>query len=110
MKVELDLPNWIDRQVIQIFAGIERIAYKYPDKPMMIKSGRCSMCGKCCMDLDNRHPFPIENGRCIYLEKEVGKNERWLCGLRINRPYRCCIGTGNRKVPECTEKYKAVKD
>lgn len=97
MKLELELPDWIDRRAIRVFAGIELIAYKFPWTPLMVKTSRCSMCGKCCMTVN-----------CDHLEKEPGDNDRWRCGLGIERPFVCCTAEP-RNIPECTSKYKEVK-
>ncbi len=113
MKIEIKLPEWADERAIYIMAGIELVAFKIPEKNWQIKTSRCNMCGKCCMNLRNTHPFPIIDGKCIHLKKEPGNNQKWRCGLGIHRPFGCCVGifTGDyayKHVPECTEKYKEL--
>ena len=114
MKIELDLPDWTEERAIYIMAGIELVAYKIPGQKWKIKTGRCNQCGKCCMNLRKTHPFPVINGRCVYLVREPGKEERYRCGLGIQRPFGCCVGvlTGSdafQKIPECTETFEEIE-
>jgi len=49
MKIELDLPDWVDDgSAIRIFKGIELVAKKFKNKPWKIKIVRCNFCGECC--------------------------------------------------------------
>jgi len=107
MKITIDLPEWAEERHIYVMAGIELLAHKLPDKPLYIKTERCNMCGKCCMDLSNRHPFPVVNGRCIYLQKEPGKNEMWRCELAINRPFGCSVGIP--RADYCPIRFEEIK-
>ena len=107
MKIEFELPDWAEERGIYIFAGIEKLGYKFPDEKLYIKTSRCNMCGKCCMNLKT-HSHPIVDGKCIHLKKEVGNNPRWLCRLGLNRPFGCGLGTPSN-MPECTEKYEVVE-
>lgn len=104
IKIELELPDWVEGKHIYIMAGIELAAYKHLNKPWKVKTGKCNMCGKCCEDITGKFP-PSKEGTCIYLEND-GKDKK-RCSLAINRPFRCCIGTSNN-VKECTEKYDTV--
>lgn len=94
MKIELELPDWTEERVIQVLAGIERVAYKLPWSTFMVKTSRCSMCGECCRIIN-----------CEHLVKEPGDNNRWLCKLGTMRPYNCCVAR-TRKVKTCTIKYR----
>lgn len=106
MKIEIEIPDWADERVIQILAGTERVAYRFPqDIAFKIKTSRCNMCGKCCQQLKSNHIFPVVNGQCIYLEKESGSENKWRCSLGPARPYSCCTCTP-KKISECTEKYE----
>lgn len=106
MKIEIEIPDWTDERVIQIFAGMERIAYKYPwEDSFKIKTSRCNQCGKCCENLDSKHFFSVINGRCIYLEREPGNNNKWVCSLNVGRPYTCCIYK-SKNILKCTEQYE----
>lgn len=107
MRIELDLPEWVDSKNIHIFAGIEEVARKHKDAPWEIKVSRCSMCGRCCMTIYGRHPFADTNGRCRYLEKEIGDNDRYLCGLKGFRPHNCGIAAPSH-IPECTVRYEVI--
>lgn len=112
MRIELDLPDWVDERNIHIFAGIEEVARKHKDAPWEIKISRCSMCGRCCRKLPRSFPFRKRSilfwrktRICKYLVKEVGRNKRWLCGLRGQRPLGCGVGQPFT-IPECTLKYE----
>ena len=94
MKIELDLPDWIEEEKrgIWINAGIECVAKKMPWEDFwLVKSSRCSVCGKCCSKID-----------CPHLTDDN------RCRLGTERPWRCS-NTDPRNVPECTSKYKKVK-
>ena len=93
MRVCLDLPAWVDERNVRIFAGIELVARCHKDGKWEIKVERCNQCGKCCMNLGQDHPFPIIDGQCSYLAKEVGNNPHWLCSLSVNRPFGCSACT-----------------
>ena len=97
VKIEVDLPDfpdWENERCIYIMAGIELAAFKMPGEPWMIKVARCDMCGKCCMELSEKHPLPItvKNGICDQLVKEPGNNDIWKCAFGSQRPFACCIG------------------
>ena len=97
MKIEIELPKWTEERVIHVLAGIERVAYKYPwEKSFKVKTGRCSMCGRCCKKID-----------CEHLEKEPGDNDKWRCSLGTMRPYNCCVSRP-RKIKECTVEFKEI--
>lgn len=108
MRIELDLPDWVDERNIHIFAGIEEVARKHKDAPWEIKISRCSMCGRCCRKLPRSFPFRLENGSCKYLIKEVGNNDRWLCGLKTQRPHGCGAAQPS-SISECTVEYGQCK-
>lgn len=107
MKIEIEIPGWAEERAIYVFAGVELAATKVPGGKWQVKTGRCNMCGKCCTNL-KKHVFPLIDGQCIYLQKEPGQNDEWLCGLGILRPFGCCIGSPS-KVPECTEEFEVIK-
>ena len=103
-KIELELPDWADERGISVMAGIELVAYKLPDKPWMIKTSRCSQCGRCCKRLNDNFIFSVEGGRCVHLEKRSAES-KYLCGLGVYRPIGCSTGRA-RSIPECTEKFE----
>ncbi len=110
MKIEIELPDWIEDHAIHIFSGMSLVAFKNRGGKWSVKTSKCNWCGKCCQKLDNRHPFPVINGQCIYLAKEPGNNEQWLCGLSLNRPFGCSIGIPDKKEhPYCTEEYEVIE-
>ena len=104
VKVE-NLPDWTERKNLYIFAGIEVVAYRIKGEKWMVKTSRCSQCGNCCKNLDSRFPFGV-NGVCKYLQKEVGDNDRWLCGLAGLRPHGCSVSSSSYE--KCTVKYEEV--
>ena len=105
-KIEIDLPDWADERAVYVMAGVELVAYKLPGKPLMIKTGRCSQCGRCCKRLNDNFIFPVEDGRCVHLEKRPAES-KYLCGLGSFRPVGCSIGMA-RNIPECTEKFEEL--
>ena len=112
MKIELDIPDDIvedfkDR-TIRVFAGIDLVAEKIRGDNWKIKTNKCSQCGKCCMDLRKEHPFPVVDGRCIYLTQPEGYGGKYFCGLGLNRPFGCAISTPTADY--CKVKYEYIKD
>ncbi len=89
-EIRVDLPEWCEGRHIYILAGIELVAYQLADKPMLVKTARCSMCGKCCEDCKELIP----------------DGSKLVCGLAIDRPFRCCIGRGLDRNPDCTERFE----
>ena len=76
MKIELNLPDWVDERHIRIkrnegdievFAGIELVAIKKAEADhVLIKDGRCSMCGVCFTELSVSHFYPLFVGNCFH--------------------------------------------
>ena len=97
MKITLDIPDNIVDQIqdrnLYLMAGIDLVAEKLRGDKWKIKTSGCSMCGKCCKELREEHPFPVIDGQCVYLENPEGYGDKWVCGLRINRPFGCSIST-----------------
>ena len=104
MEIKINLPNWTEERTIYIMAGIELVAYKVRGKGWKVKIERCNMCGDCCTKVKG-HPFPTIDGKCIYLQKEPGKNQMWRCSLGIRRPFGCCVAVSQDNL-RCTEKYE----
>jgi len=101
-KITLEVPDWVEGKHLYLMAGIELVAYKYLKQPWKIKTSRCNMCGKCCMNFKNDSK-EIKNGRCIYL-KQNGK--KYVCSLGVSRPWRCSVAAMPKNIPGCTEKFK----
>ena len=87
-----DLPEWTDERHQYILAGIELAAYKHAGKKWMVKTSRCSQCGRCCQTV-----------ACSLLTDDN------LCSLGTERPFRCCV-LETKNIPECTSLYVEVKD
>lgn len=100
----LEIPEEYDGRTVFVMVGIELFAYKELGKPWMIKTGRCSQCGRCCKRLKDGFIFPTEDGRCTHLVKRPAEN-KYLCGLGSYRPIGCSTGRA-RNIPECTEKFE----
>ena len=96
MRIEIEVPDWVleEERRIDIFAGIEPVAYKYPwDDFWYVKTSRCSQCGECCRKVG-----------CNNLDDEN------RCALGVDRPWHCCVSyPRGESVPTCTVKYKKVK-
>lgn len=105
-KIEVEIPEWAKDCNIYVMAGMNLLAYRYRGGPLMVKTGLCSMCGRCCKNIDSKHPFVTEDGSCRYLVKEVGDNDRWLCGLGVFRPHGCAVS--HRDTEYCTVKFEVV--
>lgn len=96
MKIELELPEWVDERGIHIIAGgIEEVAKKRTeDSPWEIKLNRCNSCGRCCMNVPDKWPHGKnqDTGYCLYLE--CMSESKWRCSLKENMPNVCCISDG----------------
>jgi len=89
MRVELDLPDWVDERHIRIMAGVELVAQKLAQNDYwQVKETRCNHCGKCCMGFKTaKHFYPVVNGRCIHLkERPDGKYD---CSIALYRSRAC---------------------
>lgn len=92
MKVGVELPifdDWENERVIRVMAGIELAAEKYPGEPWKVKTVRCNMCGKCCMDLPEDFFYPTIDGVCVHLRPNGP--DMWECSLGTNRPHGCNV-------------------
>jgi hypothetical protein len=87
MEIKLKLPEWVDERALRLYAGIELVAEKYPsEKKWRVKKDRCSQCGACCSDLDERHFYGVVDGKCEHLKLEGNK---YICKIALIRPFPC---------------------
>ena len=93
MRVEVNLPDWVDERNVRIFAGIEEVAHRYAGKKWQVKKVRCNLCGKCCMDIPGPwiHGRDEKTGYCKHLKYNEGW-KGWLCDMGRNRPFACSGG------------------
>lgn len=109
MKINIEIPDFpeLNQRAIYIMAGSELIA-KTIGGEWMIKTIRCDLCGKCCMNLDSQIGLPLtDDGTCKHLERRPGKDEKYLCGLGIERHFSCAIFDPFEK-DYCHEEFEAV--
>ena len=111
MKIEIELPDWVEDQEIKILAGMEMVAKKLPwNNYWEVKDIRCNNCGDCCMDVPvglGKWMFPVNaEGICSKLYEEDGK---MLCGAKYDKPYRCLDDPLKSNSPNCCITYKIVK-
>ena len=99
MKINIEIPEWADERRIAILAGIELVALKNPGDKWLIKTSRCSQCGKCCMRI-KKLPDGTRT-KCEHLEFD---GSEYKCGFRGGRPYDCTVSISN--LPECTERLE----
>lgn len=117
MKIELELPDWVDQgQAIRIFAGIELVAKKeFPDEPWKIKTVRCNMCGKCCMNksenwMKDTVGYDPETNYCGALIEKDDESGKFICNLGSARPFSCCayaVGINDKDI--CSIRWEIVK-
>jgi|OpeIllAssembly_1097287.scaffolds.fasta_scaffold342647_1 hypothetical protein len=107
MRIEIELPDWVDERHIYIMAGVELAAYKEAQETTWhVKTKRCVQCGRCCLNLPKGQYILDENGDCINLIFD-GKDKR-LCKLGAMRPLPCCEGDpvkGNWGKDFCSIRY-----
>lgn len=88
MIIQVEVPDGcvdgFGKEPLRIFSGITMVAYQYAGHPWMVKTSKCSQCGKCCENLKDDPIFP--DGPC---PKLVNDGDRRLCGLGINRIFSC---------------------
>ena len=90
MKIEIELPDWVDERNIYVLAGIELAAYKnFNSEKWHVKSVRCDRCGKCCMQLKGTQYPKKENGDCLHLASD---GALFTCSLGPMRPLPCNEG------------------
>jgi hypothetical protein len=106
MRITIDIPDWAEGRHIYIFAGIELLAYRHKGESLKVKTGRCSMCGGCCMGLGEVSQPPLAiDGRCVNL---VPDGPKLVCSLGSSRPFSCSAGVRLKNVKGCTETYAPV--
>ena len=106
MKIEIEIPDWPKEEKcdLHILAGIEVIATKKYGKRWYIKTERCNMCGKCCMNVPKNWPHGQgEDGNCKYLVEYPP--DKYICDLRGDRSYQCCVGDDSDE-DYCSIKWK----
>jgi len=107
MRVELDLPDWVDERNIRIMAGIELVAKKLVQNDYWeVKETRCNRCGACCFFPPGKGIYPSVNGHCIHLKKIKGG---WECGMPLYRS-RVCGDDPHKHIEDgrCCITYKRV--
>jgi len=95
MMIELEIPDWCVDRWLYLMAGIELVAFKWPNQEWKIKTGRCNKCGRCC-------PPNQSKPRCENL-KQVGGEK--VCSLGSGRPWSCSVYMDNT-LDGCTEAFK----
>lgn len=112
---EIDLPTWTDERRISIIAGQEPIAFRErvvaKDKTVtykwLVKTDRCNLCGKCCMNLREDHIWGVdENGTCIRLV-EGSPGEYYCDPNKGGMPWDCLRGD-HRDKDYCTVDYEEI--
>jgi len=93
--ITIEMPEWAEKRHIYVFAGVELLAYQYAGEKLRAKTGRCSMCGKCCI---------FRDGPCEHLVPDG--TEKMICSLGSGRPFSCSVSNGTTRVPECTEVFE----
>lgn len=109
MRIELDLPDWVDERHIRIMAGIELAAQKLSHNDFwQVKETRCNQCGKCCMNIKpHKHIYPVVDGKCIHLKKI--SDDLYECGYALYRS-RACGNDPSRHIKSgvCCITYKEM--
>jgi len=86
MRIEIELPDWVDERHIYIMAGVELAAYKEAQETTWhVKTKRCVQCGRCCLNLPKGQYILDENGDCINLifEKHANFHTKARPALKI---------------------------
>lgn len=108
MKLNLELPDWVEKKNIYIISAldedIELVAYKELSKNWKIKETRCSRCGACCLKwFNSANP----KDPC---EHFVRKDGRACCDLGVHMQFSCVIGISKSPyISECVVDYKEIK-
>jgi hypothetical protein len=108
MKLIIDLPDWAKGRNMRIFAGIEEVAHKYVDKPWMIKTTRCDMCGKCCMDVTDQWKYGKDE-KTGWCKRLIHYANEYRCGSIGGRPFYCSAGDSADEDYCCIE-WKVVDE
>jgi len=112
MKIEIELPDWVDERDIYVMAGIELAAYKFAaEKKFHVKTSRCNQCGKCC-EWSPQTPYYPSNpdGSCSKLIPD-GPDKK-VCSIAVYRPFPCAYGDpvmGRWSKDFCSIRYDGEK-
>lgn len=108
MKIELELPDWVQEKVIYIFSSNQMVATKQPDGNWFVVTKPCVNCGKCCSRY-NEKPFQCnENGKCPYLEEYPDGTTH--CKLGAYRPFGCSVDNPNGNPDFCSIVLEEMND
>jgi hypothetical protein len=105
MKIELELPEWVDpNATLILLADQELVAFKTPNEELKVKKERCVQCGECCLDTPDGHtPFGSDDeDKCNALKKE---GDKWLCTAGAKKPFRCLPDPNQITYPSCSIRY-----
>lgn len=117
MRITLTVPDWVDTDGhnLYLMSGVETVAIRYPGKPWIVKKGRCSRCGNCCVGFDlaknslelevGKIAYDTTEGKCLHLISD-GPTMR-ICALGMDRPWSCCVVECT--LPGCTQTYETMK-
>ena len=98
------LPEWAtkDRSLF-LLSDQELVIHQAPGFEVHIKKDRCTNCGDCCLQTPDGHtPFGSDDEKCNALYKE---GDKWLCGAKANKPFRCLADPMKASVPTCDIRY-----
>jgi len=109
VKIEIELPDWVEGRHIRIFAGIEEVARRLTNTNYWeVKTDRCNMCGACCKCVPEDWPYGVKvvDGErwCEQLRYEANE---YLCGYGDGRPFLCCHG--GDIISGCNIKWEKVE-
>jgi len=104
MKIEIELPDWVENSTIMILSNQELAAFKQPGKNWKVKKTRCTKCGECCLDIPKKHtPFGSDDeGKCNALKKN---GDEWICTAGQRKPWVCLGDPLKENVPTCEIEY-----
>lgn len=114
--LKFTLPEWTDERHVWIIAGQEPVLFRQrfvgKDRKVryrwFIKSGRCNLCGKCCMNLRSDWIWGVDSkGTCKRLV-EGNPGEFYCDPNKGGMPWGCLKGDGRERVLECTVRYEEV--
>ena len=96
MKIELEIPDdRIQKHRVYVFVGNEMVAIKEVDQPLKVVTQRCSRCGKCCNDVDEKWIMGSTDGVCNHFFLDRGDVP--TCKLGGYRPLGCCVDPYDRR-------------
>lgn len=104
--IGLEIPEWAEKTVICVMAGMEMLAIAPEGRPLKIVDKKCQRCGLCCKSKFGDWILGANDGVCNYYEEDITGLPK--CKLGIYRPLGCCLDPYEEGEDFCQIRLKEI--